>query len=126
MMKSILGFVILAAIIVGAGAYAWFYYHRPAMNQPGHELSVPEKAYKLRQKSKHPMEKFEKDMGDRVNRAEDQGIDLKKTDEYMKKLRQNKQLNPNDKKTPQPMSQESVLQEVLSSDSPSTAPSAGQ
>ncbi|PKL75835.1 MAG: hypothetical protein CVV27_13320 [Candidatus Melainabacteria bacterium HGW-Melainabacteria-1] len=78
MSKSIMGFLILVAIIGGLGGYAYYNYNRPAMNDPTHELSIPESAQKIRENTKEPLKKFEKQMGDRVDRAKERGVDLTK------------------------------------------------
>ena len=118
MTKGILGFIILLAIIGASSAYTWHYYHRPEIQKPGYEMSIPEKAYQLRQNNKDPMGKFQKDMGERVERAEDRGVDLKSSDKHLNEMRQNKNERPTPAPTDFKLKENEVLKEVLSSASP--------
>lgn len=122
MTRSILGFLTLLAIIGASSAYAWYHYNHPKKHKPGYEMTMPEKGHQLRMDSKDPMGKFEKEMGERINRAEDRGVDLKSSDKELQKLRTNSQEKPTPSPTDFALNEEETLKEVLSSPTAETPP----
>ena len=77
MHRSILGFLILGAIVAGSGSYAYVYYNNPELKNTAHdELTIPQKGQLLRQKTDKPMEEFEKKMGQRLNDRKTTGVDI--------------------------------------------------
>ncbi len=66
------GALVLLAVIIGI--YAWLSYGQSIDNG----MSIPEQGRDAYDKTKNPIQKFEKDMGQRVEDAKSGGVDLGK------------------------------------------------